>query len=244
MSEQEFINFVLDELTISGTLPTLLNDNEIKRIIVNAKGYFYENYYEALEEQHFVIKLSEFQTQQFKRSRTLILPESVYRVFQVQELKNFGTIGTQDKDFGVGKLLASEIFMNSFLGDDLVMMVANQQFFDLSKAFFLSTLAYDWNPSTNKLKIKGRDPQFTVYVNAFVKLSDEALFSNYYFRRYCIAQAKISFARVLGLYQFPLIGNTQINFDMFRQEGETELQEIKEKLMSLDTPDWFLQYNM
>lgn|SRR5574343_2357 len=244
MTEQDFISFVSDELTVSGSLPAVLNENEIKRIIVNAKGYFYESYYEGLELQHYIIRKETFETPEFKKTRSIVLPDMIYKVTDFRELKNFGTIGTMDRDFGVGKLLASEIFMSSFIGDDLVMMVANQQFFDLTKAFYIQTVSYDFNAHTHKLKVLGRDPQFDMYLMAGIKMPDESLFSNYYFRRYCVAMAKISFARVLGLYQFPLIGGVQLNPDLFRQEGETELAEIKEKMMTLDTPDWFLQYNL
>ena len=149
-------------------------------------------------------------------------------------------MGNMDKDFSMDRLIASEMFLTSSTGDDLVMRTAQLQFFDLTKAFYLSTIAYDFNRNTHKLRILGRDPSTDVFLNTYVKIPMDRLFDDYYFLRLCTAHAKISYARVLGTYPFQLPGNVTIDSSSIRSEGEAEIQEIKQTIDSENTPDWFI----
>ena len=48
-----------------------------------------------------------------------------------------------------------------------------------------------------------------------------------------IAKGKISLARILGAFNYNLLGNITINFEQWRTEGEAELDRLREKIWML-----------
>lgn len=243
MTESEFIKQIQDEITVSGALPIVIEDVEIQRIIKQAAKWFWENYGDAVETKYYIIKKEDFETDSFKEGRHIQLPDCIVSVYDVREVSGFGRIGNIDKDLSADKLIASEVFLSSYTGDDLVMRTAAMGFFDLTKAFFLNRISYDWNRNTHKLKILGRDPQYDVVLTTYIKIDLDRLFDDYYFIRWCTAESKKSFARILGTYPFPLPGGVQIDISTLREEGVSEIQEIKESINSENTPSWFLVYH-
>ncbi len=243
MTEYEFIKEIQDEITASGALPITIEETEIQRIIRQTSKWFYENYGHAVETEYYVIPLDQFSNPAFRKNRVIQLPDCVVSVYEVKETTGAGRVGGVDKDFSVNRLMASEVFLASQTGDDLVLRTATMQFFDLAKAFFVSTISYDWNRNTHKLKILGRDPAYDVVLTVYVKIGLDRLFDDYYFLRWCTAEAKKSFARMIGTYPFQLPGGVQIDVNTLRDEGNTEIQELKQTIDSENTPDWFLVYH-
>ena len=52
-----------DEIRGTCALPYSIPDKEINRIIDQAKKYFYRNYKESVESQHYVVPMEEFKKQ-------------------------------------------------------------------------------------------------------------------------------------------------------------------------------------
>jgi hypothetical protein len=243
MTESTFIQEVQNELSGSGSLPIVLEEKEIKRIILQSSRWFFENYSAAVEPQHYVIEKKDFNNPQFKKTRTLLLPECIVSVYNVKEINGVGRLGNIDRDFAEDRLIASEIFLSSFHGDDLVMRTAQYQYFDLAKAFFLEQIAYDYNRNTHKLRILGRDPKFDVYIEGYSKIAIDKLYDDYYFLRFIVGKAKISLANILGMYPFPLPGNVQVNFADLKSDGQTEVEWVLQKIDEENVADWFFMYH-
>jgi hypothetical protein len=55
-----------------------------------------------------------------------------------------------------------------------------------------------------------------------------------------IAKSKMSLARILGAFNYNLLGGVTINFEQWRTEGQEELERIREKIKGDDVPDWFI----
>lgn len=244
MTESEFITQIQDEITASGALPIVVEEPEIQRIIKQASKWFWENYGAAVETQYYVIPLDQLTNEHFGKHREVQLPDCVISVYECKEIQGAGRIGSMDKDFSFDKLMASEVFLTSYTGDDLVLRTAQMQFYDLAKAFFLETIAYDWNRNTHKLKILGRNPKHDLCLTTYVRIPMDRLYDDYYFLRWCTAETKKSFARMLGTYPFPLPGGVSIDVSTLREEGVSEIQEIKEKIDSENSPDWMLVYHV
>ena len=60
MTEHAFIQQIQDEITVSGTLPVVLEDRELQRIIKQQSKWAFENYEQAVESQFYIIPLSKF----------------------------------------------------------------------------------------------------------------------------------------------------------------------------------------
>lgn len=240
MTKEDFIDEIQNSLTVYGSLPRMLPDLEINRIIEKQANYFYDNYPYSFEDYHYIVNKEIFATSEFKRSRTLILPDCVIAVDKCNEINQFGRLGVIDKDFSEARLLASEIFLTSFAGDDLVLRVANAAYYDITKAFFLVGISYDFNKNTRKLKITGRDPRFDVYIQGKERIPLDRLCDDINFLDWCTAHAKISFARLVGTYKMSLPGNVNIDGESYKSEGEAKIQELKEYFDKNNPPNYFL----
>lgn len=239
MTKQELVDTVSRELDTSFALPSQLQPTEIERIIDQSAVWFYENYREAVETQYYIMRADQFGTPEFKATRTIMMPECVVSVFECKEITGAGLIGTIDRDFADNKLIASEIYLSPFTGDSLVFRTAQYQFFDLTRAFFLEWIRYDFNRRTRKLKILGRDPYRDVFFNTYIKIPDDKLYEDYYFFRYVTAKSKIALGRMLSFFDYNLMGGIKINAADIKSEGETEVEKIETEIRDQDTADYF-----
>jgi hypothetical protein len=239
MTRSELIDLVKDELTGSCALPYSIPDREMERLINQALNWFYLNYQYACETQYYVIPKTDFAVPEFKQTRSVLLPDCVISVFEVKEINGGSRLGTIDADFSDNRLIAAELFLSPFQSDDLVLRTAQYSYWDLTQAFFLERIAYDYNQNTKRMKILGRDPKKNVFIQCMVKIEENKLYDDWMFQRYVTAQAKISLGRILGFFQYNLPGGVAVNADSIKEEGKEELQEIKEKIDSDSTTDWF-----
>jgi len=239
MTKQELVETVQRDLDTSFALPSQLQPSEIERIIDQSTVWFYENYREAVETQYYIMPVGEFSKPEFAANRTVMMPDCVVSVFEVKEVTGAGLIGNIDRDFADNKLIASEIYLSPFTGDSLVFRTAQYQFFDLTRAFFLEWIRYDFNRRTKKVKILGRNPRRDVFFNTYVKIPDDKLYEDYYFFRYVTAKSKIALGRMLSFFDYNLMGGIKINALDLKSEGESEVEKIEQEIKDQDTADYF-----
>ena len=239
MTKQELVEAVQRELDASFALPSQLQPSEIERHIDQSAIWFYENYREAVEMQYYIMSASEFKKPEFIKTRSITMPECVVSVFECKELTGAGLIGNIDKEFADNKLIASEIYLSPFSGDSLVFRTAQYQFFDLTRAFFLEWIRYDFNRRTRKVKILGRDPAVDVFFNTYVKIPLDKLYEDYYFIRYITAKSKISLGRMLSFFDYNLMGGIKVNAQDIKTEGIDEIAKIEQDIKDQDTADYF-----
>jgi len=243
MTKKELIKIMKDEITVSSALSYSIPDSEFERIISMALRWFYINYKFAVETKYFIIKRDVFKNEVFRRTRSIKMPDCVVSVYEVKEIKNTSKLGYFGADFSGEKMIAQEIYLSPFNADDVVLRTAYESYWDLSQAFFLERIGYDYNHNTNKVTILGRDPGCNVCMTCYVKIPQEALFEDWTFQKYCCAQAKISLGRILGMFTYQLPGGVTINADSMKSEGQEELQQILESIDQENVPDWFLVYH-
>ncbi len=234
---------VMRELDSSFALPVQIQPSEVERNIDQSMTWFYENYRDAVETQYYIIKHEQFQKPEFLANRTIMMPECVVSVFEVKEVTGAGMLGMIDRDFADNKLIASEIYLAPFTGDSLVYRTAQYQFFDLTKAFFLELIRFDFNRRTLKLKILGRNPRRDVFIQTYVKIPDDKLYDDFYFYRYITAKSKLSLARQLSFFDFNLMGGIKINVSDLRSEATEEITKIENDINEQNSPDWFITYH-
>ena len=239
MTRGELIELVNNEITVAGALPYSIPEREAERIIDQAINWFYINYGPAVETQYYVIQKDWFKESEFKKTRSILLPECVISVFECREITGGGRLGTIDRDFSDNRLLAAEIYLAPFASDDLVLRTAQYSYWDLTKAFILERVRFDYNTNTKRLKILGRDPKKNLFLNTYVKIDENRLYDDWFFQRYVTAQGKISLGRLLGMFQFNLPGGIAIDGSKFADEGKEELEMIKTKIDDENSPDWF-----
>ena len=234
---------VTGEITASGSLPYSIPEREANRIVDQAMNWFHANYGPAVETQYYVIEKKWFSDPEFKKTRCILLPECVVSVFEVKEMNGGGRLGTVDKDFSDNRLLAAELFLSPFQSDDLVLRTAQYSYWDLTQAFILERISFDYNRNTHRLKILGRDPKKNVFIQTYAKIEENKLYDDWFFQRYVTAMAKVSLGRILGTFKFNLPGGIQVDSDGIKSEGEEELKEIKQRIDDENSPDWFFIFH-
>jgi len=243
MTRNEFILEIKDEIKGSCALPYSIPDKEINRIINQAKKWFYRNYKEAVESKYYVIPKEQFQTKEFRAQRTIMMPKCVVSVYEVKEISGGYRLFSKDPDFTQDKLIASELYLSPIYSDNLVMRTVQYAYWDLSKAFFLDRVSYDFNRNTHKLKINGRTPSKHLFIQTYVEIPEEDLFEDWLFLRYCVAQVKISLGRILGFFEYQLPGGITVNSSEIKSEGQEELEKILQQIDEENTPDWFFVWH-
>jgi len=239
MTTDELIQMVNDEITVSGSLPYSIPQKEMERIIRQAENWFYVNYGPAVETTYYVLPRNLFAQKDWKATRSVLLPDCVVSIQDVRDFTGGGILGTVDTDFSDNRLIASELFLSPFQSDDLVLRTAQYSYWDLTKCFILERYAFDFNRNTKRLKILGRDPKRNVYILTYTKIEDYKLYDDWFFQRYITSQAKISLGRLLGTFTFNLPGGIQVDASTIKDEGQTELAEIKQRIDDENSPDWF-----
>lgn len=243
MTKGELIQEVIDELSASCSLANKLNTSEIERIIKRAERWFFDNYEESLESRYLVLKKELFDTPEFTQYRTIQLPDCVESVFELKEIQGGSFLGTVDRDFSDTKLIGSEVFLSTSLGDNIVSLAARMHFFDLAKGFMLERVAHSWNHLTHKIMILGRNPYRDVFAQASVRIPLDRLYEDQFFIRYVVGKAKVALGNILGRYTYTLIGGVTVNYSDLVSQGTEEWKDVVQEIKDRSTGDFFYTFH-
>lgn len=245
-----------DELSIACQIPFTVPKKALVRMINRAKEYFYKIYEDSVEEMFIALPAGSFAKDSFRKgigtpgeelsqvnienSRGIIaMPPRVWAVNNVFEIGGFqgedGGFGSRsfsagDPDFAIDKFIYSNTFGAGIGSENLMYYVINEMFIDNARQILQQQISYSYNRLTNKFRFQGELPKRAVIFQIYATVPDCALYSDEAFIRYCIAQAKIQLARILGTFNYTLPGNITINYDMIKSEGKEELDAIVQEI--------------
>jgi hypothetical protein len=261
----EFIKQINDELTVACQIPFTVPKKEIARIVDKAKQYFYKIYEDSVEEMYIALPASTWAKTSFRKgiadesdtlSETNVkttrgvvpMPPTVWSVNNVFEIQGFsgedGGFGTQsfsagDADFSIDKFIYSDTYGAGIGSENLMYYVINSKFLDNARQVLQAQISYSYNRLTKKFRFQGQLPKHACIFQVYNTIPDCNLFDDEAFYRYCVAQAKIQLARILGTFQFNLPGNITINYDMISSEGREELDRLIEEIKGDEGVDYF-----
>lgn len=244
MTRDELVVQIQNEITASGSLPFAPPKKEIERIIDLEMRKLVREYRTLLRDRIYVLNKKLFQTIEFKQSRQIQFPNCVISVKEVVESAQGAKVfGINDPDLNFDRLMASDLYLTPLSSDQITYRTIQWSFWDLARNFNLKDINHDWNMNTHRLTITGRNPMETLMVLAMEKIPDHEAFEDPIVIQWMIAKSKLSISRILGTFDYKLIGNTTINVQSIRSEGSEELKEAKDKIQSDDVADWFLMFN-
>ena len=242
MTKQELIKLIVDDLTVSGSLKLSLNEDEISRIIDVEKNMAYRDWRDAVELKIAVMSPAAFRTEEFKKSRTIQMPDCVWGIHEFREIKDGQRLfGIADPDLNMDRIMASDLWLSPFDSTTITTRSISYSWYDLARSFTLIDLSFRFNINTHRLFIYGHEPKAPVYIRAYVGIEESALYDDYYFQRWCIAKSKQQIHRVLKTFEYTTIGGVNIT-SMYGEQGDKEIQEIKEYIKGQDQADWFLMF--
>jgi len=241
MTKAELVAEIKGELTSTGALPYSLNTAEIERIIDKEMRWLFREYRVLLQDRIYIINKKYYQTQEWKNSRTFQMNPCTEGIKQVKEMTGGSRVfGINDPDMGFDRLMASDLYLTPLSSDTITYRTIQWSFWDLAKAFNLVDINHNFSPATRRLVITGRTPIESLFVLAMDQIPVEDAYEDTIVIEWMIAKCKISLARVLGAFNYNLLGNITINFEQWRTEGLDKITELKEKIAGDQTPDWFL----
>ena len=244
MTKKELIDYINAELTASCSLPFSPPDAEIDRIISLESRWLFREYRDALYTRWYILDKKYYETQEFKNTRTFQMPACVEGIKVVYELTGGSRVfGIHDPDMQFDRLMAADLYLTPLSSDQITYRTIQWSFWDMSRAFNLRDIQVSFNLNTKRLVIIGRDPVESLFVTTMDRIPDQDFYEDPLVIKWFIAKAKISLARILGMFSYNMLGNVTINYADIRQEGQEELAELKEKIAGDNTPDYFMMFN-
>lgn len=241
MTLQDFVSRVNGEITASGGIPFALPSIEIERLVNLEQEWMFREYRDAVQDAWYVLDKKYFYTQEWKNTRTFQLPECVMAIKYVYEMTSGQRVfGIHDPDLTFDRLMAADLYLTPLSSDQITYRTIQWSFWDLAKQFNLRDINHNFNINTKRLTITGRDPDESLWVTTLNKIPNEDLYDDPLFLKWVIARGKIQLARIIGTFNYTLIGGVQINYQDIRSEGQEELKELKEKIKSDQSADWFM----
>jgi hypothetical protein len=243
MTKAEFIDRINGEITASCALPYSPPKAEIIRIIDKEMRWLYREYRELLHDRIYVINEKYYQTKEWKDSRTFQMNDCTEGIKQVREMTSGSRVfGINDPDLNFDRLMASDLYLTPLSSDQITYRTIQWSFWDLARAFNLVDINHDFNPNTHRLAITGRTPIHSLFVLALDHIPEEDAYEDTVVLDWMIAKCKLSMARILGTFNYQLMGNVQINYEQWRTEGNEELERLRVKIAGDNPPDWFIMF--
>ena len=243
MTKQELIKLISDDLTASGNINLDLDEKEISRIIDVEKKMAYRDWRDAVELKYAVMSPYAFRTEEFRKSRTIQLPDCVMGIDEFREMKDGSRLfGINDPDLSIQRVMGSDLWLSPFSSDVITTRTISYSWFDLARSFTLIDIQFRFNINTHRINVIGHDPIAPVVIRAYIAIDDADLFEDYYFQRWCIAKCKCQMHRILKTFEYNVIGGVNIT-SMYGEQGTQELNDIKEYQKGQDPPYYFISFS-
>lgn len=244
MTKQDLIGLVNGEITASCSIPFSVPTAELERIIDLEAKWMWREYRDAVQDAWYILDKSYYDTNEWKNTRTFQLPYCVMAVKTLIEMTSGSRVfGIHDPDMSFDRLMAADLYLTPLSSDQITYRTIQWSFWDLARQFNLKDVQHDFNINTHRLIITGRDPTESLWLTTLNQIPIEDLYEDPVFIKWVIAKAKIQLARIIGTFNYTLIGGVQINYADIRAEGKEELEELKEKIRTDSPADWFLLFN-
>lgn len=240
---EELIMEVNNTLTFSGAIPSILNRNEIERIIENeAKPYFYREVYESLQSTYIYIPDKSMMFEPVLQTKSIILPcntQFVRWIYQTNLSRFFSSISAEPQ-MAVINPSSQSILSSTYetIGNVAVSKAVLDSFSDMMNQFSKHTVKFDFNQNTKQLTLlstKGVTPFSNNYnidlvVEVYESIPDEDLFDSSLFREYVRERSKIRLGEMLKFIDYTLPGNIKINADSLITEGTSRFEKLMERI--------------
>lgn len=255
--DMQFMQSVIANVTQSCVLPNPVPLDRIPAIILNSARWFWQNDDAAVEQRFYFIPQSEL-CKGNTFNKIVQLPEQIMAVqgcYRSSETM-YGNLG----DFSIERMMMSSYATFGGLGSiggglgafnsidgatgfKLSDVVVGMYEIDTFKQTLEPTLSYNFNEYSKKLVILGDSKGSNIVIDCWKRVRIQDLYNNYYFFRWCVCQVKKSLAQIFGTFSFKYPGGVEINFSMYSDDANEELENIKEWVSQNHAADYFFQPN-
>jgi hypothetical protein len=250
-SKEQFYEDLETAITFACQLPFTVPTEMTDLVVKYGKQYFYRHMDDAIQNAYIFAPYESWAcTDSFKIDRSVILPPCVYSVQRVAKTNaSKNTAVPNYADFSLEKFMGMGGGFGStedqMASDSVLAYTVYASGIDQFQHIFNYPISYEYNRNTRRLFLKGdlkNKPDFVLDVD--LAIPDEGLFEDELFFRYCLAWTKMNLGNILGSFQMTLPGGAEINSDRYYDQGEREMEQIKEEIKDINTGgDFFFTTN-
>ena len=250
--DYQFIQRIIQELTQSCALNLPIPASAIPPLILQAAQYFWDNCDQAIEERYYCLPNSQFR--KCGPNSLVKLPPQIISVFGVYKTTNQYSYGVMG-DFSLERMILNNSALASGSGGSLSdvfgsgagynLMDVTAALYEVStyEAMFDAPLTFNYNQYSNELVILGALGNSDLILQVFKRSKIQDLYKSYYFFRYCVCLGLRSMATIMGTFEFKLPGGITINYSVWREQAEQEMEKIDEWINKNHGTDYFFMTN-
>jgi len=241
---EEFIDIISGELIVSCALPKILPDIEVRRIIeTQALPWFYANYQYAVQKSYYFIDKNVVTLNSYTQYGWFLMPEEVQNIIYLYPIKNLSlfSLGINAPNLSVNLGVTNQPYLSSYvttIGELGMYKTVLDSFSDMLNQLSKFTLKYNYNENNNRLQILTFFDE-NIIAEVYVKIQQEALFTDVLFQKWVIGKSKQQLGNLLGRYNFKLPGGIQYNYADIIAEGKEELQAVQDTIKGQSNSGWF-----
>ena len=250
--DYQFIQRIIQELTQSCALNLPIPASAIPPLILQAAQYFWDNCDQAIEERYYCLPNSQFR--RCGPNSLVKLPPQIISVFGVYKTTNQYSYGVMG-DFSLERMILNNSALASGAGGSLSDVFGSGAGYNLTdvtaalyevatyEAMFDAPLTFNYNQYSNELVILGALGNADLILQVFKRCKIQDLYKSYYFFRYCVCLGLRSMATIMGTFEFKLPGGITINYSVWRDQAESEMEKIDEWINKNHGTDYFFMTN-
>ena len=241
---EQLIDIVQADLTFSGTLPKVIPDKEVKRIVKeHCLEYFYKNYQFALLKTYYRLNKARLTELQCTGEQFIQLPEEVeglVRIMNIDDPSLF-RIGIQAPNLSITFGVTNQPFLTSFVtnvGELATYRQILSAFSDEVNKLARNFTKFHYNHINKRLTILD-ELRNDLMLEVWVRIEEESLFDNQLFKDYVMAYSQKRMGQLLGRYSFNMPGSFQYNASDIISEATERITKIEEGIQKESKVTWF-----
>lgn len=233
MTIEEMVDYVNMDLTMSNSIPQILKNDEIKRLLTeDCLPFFYQNYQFALQLAYILIPRQSLQQDVDTKYTSCKLPEEVQSIKRVIEMSDphLFSMGINAPNLNLNLGVSNQPYLSSFtttVGELGVYKVVLDGFADVLNMLSKNSIKTDYNFNNNRFNILTSNCN-NIVLEVRLKIECEELFNDSLFKRYIKGMALRQLGRMLTRYGFQLPGGFQINGESLKTDGQAEIDKVEE----------------
>ena len=129
---------------------------------------------------------------------------------------------------GVGTIGGGVTSVGGFAGYSLTDVVTALYEVDTFRQTLTAPITFNYNFHSHKLVLLGNLGKTDLVIACMKRCRIQELYDNYYFFRLVVCFVKRALSTIYGTFEFRLPGGVTINYSNFKDDADTEIDEIKE----------------
>lgn len=243
-TQEEFIDFVQQDLSIGYALPIELPCTEIQRFIeTQALDWFYQNYFYSVIKMYYFLDKEAFKTDEFTRFRYITLPDEIQTIPYIYQIMGTSLfqLGINVPNLSVNMGVSNQPYLSSYTSTIAELGVYKSiidSMSDMLNQMNKYTVRYDFNYPMHRLHILS-DVRYDLILECYANAPKEFLFTDPQFQKYVIGWSRQQLGRLLGRYDWNLPGGVKINSDALVNEGKEGMKEVEEYIKGQSQTGFF-----